>query len=83
VRANLERTCGSLRLVGLSSSSTTCTIKPFNNTSYAVVEFGEGKHPRDFYFLVRFAGFAGKAYEKRMILGGPTAPGTLWVNFPP
>jgi hypothetical protein len=52
------------------------------DTSYAVVGFGAASPPRDRYFLVLFAGKAGKEYEKRMILGGPAAPGTLWVNLP-
>jgi hypothetical protein len=31
---------------------------------------------------VVFAVFAGKYHQKRMILGGLAAPGTLWVNRP-
>jgi hypothetical protein len=33
-------------------------------------------------FLVVFAGFASKYYQKRMIFGGLAAPGILWVNLP-
>jgi hypothetical protein len=44
--------------------------------------FGEAMPPRDLYFLVLFAGFASKEHQKRMILGGLAAPGTLWVNLP-
>ena len=44
-----------------------------NNRTHALEGFGEAKPPRDLYFLVRFAGKAGKAYQKRMILGGPQA----------
>ena len=35
--------------------------------------FGEASPPRDLYFLVVVAGFAGNHHQKGMILGGPAA----------
>jgi hypothetical protein len=52
------------------------------NGTYMVEGFGEAKPPQDPYFLVMIAGFAGNHHQKGMILGGPQAPGTLWVNLP-
>jgi hypothetical protein len=48
-----------------------------------VERFGEALPPRDFNFLVLFAGFAGKEHQKRIILGGLAAPPTLPARATP
>jgi hypothetical protein len=54
----------------------------WSDATYAVLEIGAALHPRDLCFLVLVAGKAGHEHQKRMILGGLAAPGTLWVNRP-